>query len=288
MSLVPATGVRTALPVLLLAAAVLIGAGGSSVYYHAREAESAKLIADDQARTTAALNDARGQIQSLSARLDSIAASSAVSPAAESAPPVIRRQPAQVVRVPQRRRVVGVRQKDDPRFKQLQSQLSDQHKELIETRDNLQSRLDSQRDDLQGRLDTTRDELGGSIARNHDELVLLQKRGERNYHEFTLTKSKEFRPIGPVSLSLRKADTKHQNFNVAMIVADSHMEKKHINLFEPVMISLNDRPQPVELVVNQITKDEIRGYVSEPKYKRSELAEAAVEQTDKPQQLVVR
>jgi hypothetical protein len=141
---------------------------------------------------------------------------------------------------------------------------------------------------LTGRLDTTRDELGNSIAKNHDELVLLQKRGERNYHEFTLTKSKEFQVVGPLSLSLRKADTKHRNYNLQMVVADSRMEKKHVNLYEPVMISLSDRPQPVELIVNQISKDEIRGYVSEPRYKRSELADSSTAQADKPQQLVVR
>jgi hypothetical protein len=283
MSFVPAGGARSALPILLVAGAVLVGAGGSSVYYHTRENQSAKLIADEQARTTAALNDARGQIQSLSARLDSMAAS------ADATPPVAaRRQPAQGTRVVQRRRVAAIRPQEDPRFKQFESQLSDQHKELVETRDNLQSKLDSTRDDLTGRLDTTRDELGNSIAKNHDELVLLQKRGERNYHEFTLTKSKEFQVVGPLSLSLRKADTKHRNYNLQMVVADSRMEKKHVNLYEPVMISLSDRPQPVELIVNQISKDEIRGYVSEPRYKRSELADSSTAQADKPQQLVVR
>jgi hypothetical protein len=103
-----------------------------------------------------------------------------------------------------------------------------------------------------------------------------------------LPKSKDFQVVGPLSLSLRKADTKHRNYNLAMIVADSRLEKKHVNLYEPIMISLSDRPLPVELVVNQVNKDEIRGYVSEPKYKRSELADNSQTQTDRPQQLVVR
>ena len=33
-----------------------------------------------------------------------------------------------------------------------------------------------------------------------------------------------------------------------------------------------DSTQALQLVVNQIGKDEVHGYVSEPKYKRSELA----------------
>ena len=60
-----------------------------------------------------------------------------------------------------------------------------------------------------------------------------------------------------------------------MMVDDFQLQKKNINLFEPVWITLSDRPQPVELVVNEIHKDLIKGYISEPKYKKSELAASA-------------
>jgi hypothetical protein len=33
-----------------------------------------------------------------------------------------------------------------------------------------------------------------------------------------------------------------------------------------------DSPQPVEVVINDISKDHIHGYVSAPKYRQSELA----------------
>ena len=56
---------------------------------------------------------------------------------------------------------------------------------------------------------------------------------------------------------------------------DRQLEKKHVNLYEPLMFTLADRPQPVELVVNQINKDQVKGYVSEPKYKKSELGVAS-------------
>jgi len=284
MSFVPTGGVRSAFPAgaLLLAVAALVGAGGASAYYHARDGQSARLIADQQANTISALNDARGQIQSLSARLDALAAAAtpatALEPRRVSGTPTLRTT---------RRRIVPAANTEDPRYQQFESQLSDQQKQLAQTREDLQNKVDSTRDDLQGKLDSTRDELGASIAKNHDELVVLQKRGDRNYHEFTLTKSKEFQVVGPLSLSLRKADTKHKNYNLAMVVADSRLEKKHVNLYEPVVISLMDRPMPVELVVNQISKDEIRGYVSEPKYKKSELAENSQTATE-TRQLVVR
>src|SRR5579863_4931188 len=103
----------------------------------------------------------------------------------------------------------------DPRFRQMQARLADQEKELSstredlnKTRDDLQGKLDTTRDELSGSLASTKDELNGSIGRTHDEVIALQKRGERNYYEFHLSKSKEFQRVGPLSLSLRKVNTK--------------------------------------------------------------------------------
>ncbi len=170
----------------------------------------------------------------------------------------------------------------DPRFRQMQARLADQEKQLSstredlsKTRDDLQGKLDSTRDELSGSLASTKDELNGSIGRTHDDVVALQKRGERNYYEFQLSRSKEFKRIGPLSLSLRKVNTKRKSYDLAMFVDDNQMQKKSINLFEPIWINLDDRPQPVQLVVNQIGKDQIQGYISEPKYKKSELGDTA-------------
>ena len=76
-----------------------------------------------------------------------------------------------------------------------------------------------------------------------------------------------------MSLSLRKVNTKRKSYDLAMFVDDNQMQKKSVNLYEPIWINLEDRPQPVQLVVNRITKDQIQGYISEPKYKKAELGE---------------
>jgi outer membrane murein-binding lipoprotein Lpp len=176
----------------------------------------------------------------------------------------------------------------DSRYSQMQRRLANQEKELSstredlsKTRDDLEGKLNSARDELSGSLSSTRDELNGSIGRTHDDVVALQRRGERNYYEFQLTKSKEFRRIGPLSLSLRKVNTKRKSYDLAMFVDDNQMQKKSVNLYEPVWINIEDRPQPVQLVVNQIGKDQIQGYISEPKYKKSELGDAASAAPDK-------
>lgn len=155
----------------------------------------------------------------------------------------------------------------DKKYAQLAAQLTEQQKQLKETQDEVAKN----RSDLETSLSATRDDLNGSIARTHDELVALEKKGERSYFEFDLSKSKQFSRVGPLTLSLRKADSKHKNYNLAMIVDDDQMQKKNVNLFEPIWIHTENESQPVQIVVNKIGKDFVHGYVSAPRYKPSEL-----------------
>ena len=123
------------------------------------------------------------------------------------------------------------------------------------------------------------DELSGSIARNHDELAALQKRGERNYYEFDLVKSKQFQHIGPISIALRKANTKHLFCDLNLLVDDNLLTKKHVSLYEPVQFYPTDYPQPLEIVIYQINKNQARGYVSAPRFRQSELSGAPSSQS---------
>ncbi len=152
----------------------------------------------------------------------------------------------------------------DSRYKKLQDQLDAQGKAIEDTRNALAG--------TQSDLSNTRTELTGSIAHTHDELVVLERKGERSYSEFDISKSKEFQRKGPLSLRLRKANEKHSYADMDLIVDDRTVTQKHINLYQPVMFSTPDNPQPVEVVINQISKDHIHGYVAASKYKKSELA----------------
>jgi hypothetical protein len=128
------------------------------------------------------------------------------------------------------------------------------------------------RTDLETSLSSTKDELNGSIAKTHEELVVLQKRGERNYFEFDLNKSKQFQRFGPLTLSLRRTDAKHMNYDLSMVVDDNRLDKKHVNLYEPIWIHSETGGQPVQIVVNKIARNAVHGYISAPKYRESELA----------------
>jgi hypothetical protein len=158
----------------------------------------------------------------------------------------------------------------DKRYKQLQAQLQDQEKQLKETQD----LVAKNRTDLETSLSSTKDELNGSIAKTHDELVVLEKRGERNYFEFDLRKSRQFERFGPITLSLRRTDAKHMNYDLMMVVDDKQLGKKRVNLYEPIWIHTESPGQPVQVVVNRISKNAVHGYISAPKYKESDLAAA--------------
>jgi hypothetical protein len=249
------------LPVLL----VCITAG--SVVYALRERSQVRELTASRDEAAAALTQTRAQVDQLSARMNALEAERQ-QPVPAAAPSGVAPQPrrAAVVRVPPRNRATA-----DPRLKKIQDQLAEQQKQIASAQDEMKR----SREEMEGRLDSTRTELNGSIARNHDELVELQKRGERNYYEFELSKSKQFQRTGPISISLRKADTKHKRFDLMLLVDDLQLEKKKVNVYEPVLIYLPDRPQPFELVINQVAKDQVKGYLSEPKYKKSELAASA-------------
>jgi hypothetical protein len=103
------------------------------------------------------------------------------------------------------------------------------------------------------------------IARNHDELVLLEHKGDRNIYEFTLTKGQK-KPVGTVSMELKKTDPKRSKFTLDIYADDKTYEKKDRNVNEPLQFYSGKDPALFEIVVNTINnKNQITGYLSTPK-----------------------
>ncbi len=103
------------------------------------------------------------------------------------------------------------------------------------------------------------------IARNHDELEVLKHKGDRNYYEFTLTKGQK-KPVGTVSLELKKTDTKKSRFTLTVYADDRSYEKKDRNVNEPLQFYSGKDPALYEIVVNSISaKNTVSGYLSTPK-----------------------
>ena len=230
-------------------ALTIVGFGGYAIHEHS---VAAKAI-DQNAAISASLKNTNAQIEQLTAKLNDL---SAPKPAAAEPAPVVVAKAKPSARA--RRHVAAQRvHRDDPRWKKVQSQLDEQNKAIASTQQDLSN---------------ARTELQGSIAKTHGELVVLQKKGERRYYEFDIQKSKQFIPTGNMSVKLRKSNVKHQFADLDLLVDDRVVTKKHVNLYEPTMFFTGDNEQPIQVVINSITKDHIHGYVSEPKYQKSELA----------------
>ena len=244
---------RVALAVGILAV-TLAGFGYALHEHHAAQ----KLAAENQ-QVNSQLTATRGQMNDLTAKVDALVARDEAQAAAQQA---AAQQAAQEAQHPIVRRVgkPHASRAADARWKKMQAQLDAQGKVIDETR---------------GDLASAKTELGGSIARTHDELVVLEKKGQRNYFEFDLDKSKQFAHEGPLGVSLRKANVKHQFADLQLMVDDRALVQKHVNLFQPVMYYESDSEQPLEVVINSITKDHVHGYVSAPAYRKSELTSMA-------------
>ncbi len=240
-------------------------AAGTLGFYAFHEHRLAQSRSEQNQQVTAELSSTRQQVDDLSAKVNALVAARAQPPQqaqAQAAPEQSQSEPAPHPQV--RHLTAPSHHSDASRWKKMQSQLDAQNQAIQDTRSQLTS--------TQGDLVNTRTELTGSIARTHDELVVLQRKGERSYYEFDLDKSKSFQHDGPFGVRLRKANSKHQYADLELLVDDRSLSQKHVNLYQPVMFYTPDSPQPVELVINSISKDHIHGYVSAPKYRQSELA----------------
>jgi cell division protein FtsB len=223
---------------------LLLGVAVLSLGFMVYERAVAKQLSTQNAAMSAALDQTRSQLQDVTSKLNQLSEAQAAAEAARAA-----QRSASPHRRPQARR-------DDPRWKQVQDELAE-HQQAIAS--------------AQSDLLNTRTELSGSIARTHEELVALARKGERNYYEFDLSKSKQFTREGPIGVSLRKANEKHVYADLELQIDDAQVTKKHVNVFEPVSFYTSHSKQPVELVINQVSKDHIHGYVSTAKYQPSDL-----------------
>jgi chromosome segregation ATPase len=148
-----------------------------------------------------------------------------------------------------------------------QAQLGSLTGEVSEVKGNV-AVTQEQLEETRTRLQRTLGDMGiqsGLIARNSEELEELRRRGERDYFEFDIRKSKQYTRVGLVSIRLNKTDTKRQKFTMTLLESDKRIEKKDKTLLEPVQFYLPGTRHLLEIVVFDIKKNHITGYLSTPK-----------------------
>jgi chromosome segregation ATPase len=162
----------------------------------------------------------------------------------------------------QLREQIGAVQADTTtKFGQVATQINGAQTDITATKADLEA--------TKSKLQSTVGDLGvqsGLIARNHDEVEELKRLGERDIFEFTLSKSaKGPDHVGPIQAQLKKVDPKKYKFTMNVIADDKTIEKKDRTAGEPVQFYVRGARAPYEIVVFDITKDQIKGYLSAPK-----------------------
>jgi hypothetical protein len=107
--------------------------------------------------------------------------------------------------------------------------------------------------------------MSGLIATNSKQINALRLLGEREYLEFSLTRGAQPTAVGGVAMQLKKADPGRNRYTLELLVDDRRIEKRDRNRHEPVQFYTASNRQPLEIVVNEIEKDRVVGYVSVPK-----------------------
>ena len=70
-------------------------------------------------------------------------------------------------------------------------------------------------------------------------------------------------------MRLKSADMKKNRYTIELIADDKLVEKKDKTINEPVQFMLSRATQPFEIVVNEVKKDMISGYIAAPKVQQS-------------------
>jgi phage shock protein A len=107
--------------------------------------------------------------------------------------------------------------------------------------------------------------MSGLIATNADEVKALRDLGDRNYFEFQLSKTKQPQKVGEIALKLKKVDVKRNKYTMEVYADDKTIEKKDKTTNEPVQFYMQGSRQPLEIVVYEVGKEKIVGYLSTPK-----------------------
>lgn len=125
----------------------------------------------------------------------------------------------------------------------------------------VRSDLDSTKKDLQ----MARSEMGTLIAKNHDDIETLRRLGERDYVEFTIDSKNKPQKVGDVTIELKGTNPKKNQCNLAIVADDKRTEKNNRGVNEPIFFYEHGSHRPMEVVVNQVEKNKVSGYLSAPK-----------------------
>jgi predicted nucleic acid-binding Zn-ribbon protein len=247
---------------VLFAAVAVLGYSGYSTQTHlgqdlAKEQEQNKVLTAQLEQANSRLADLKGHIEVTEQKVGITQAEIAK---AQSRAESIRKE--QVASDQKLTAQLGVvKQENEEKIGAVATEVGGAKKDIDATKADLEA--------TKSKLESSRGDMGvmsGLIARNHDDLEDLKRRGDRNYYEFTLQKTKSPQRVGPLQITLTKIDPKKSKYTLTVFVDDKTIEKKDKTAGEPVQFYVaHARGVPYEIVVFDVGKSQATGYLSTPK-----------------------
>jgi hypothetical protein len=255
---------------VMIAFLVVLGLIGYLVYALMQQRKQSAQASDSAAkrsavlsaeldRTNAAIADLKNQLQMTDQKLglteDELASARSMAVAVRKD-----EKKQQAASAALREQIGQVQQQASTQFGQVSDELNGTKSDVASTRKDI--------DDTKSKLTTAIGDLGvqsGLIARNHEEVEELKRLNERNIYEFKLTKEKLPQRVGPIQLTLRKVNEKHLTFTLDIIADDRSVERKDKTVEEPIQFYTRGSHTLEEIVVYDVKKDSISGYLSTAK-----------------------
>lgn len=119
--------------------------------------------------------------------------------------------------------------------------------------------------------------MSGLIATNGKELAALRELGERDYFEFQLAKSKQPQQVGAIRMMLKKAEPKKSKYTLELFADDKRIEKRDKTANEPIQFYVGGNRQPLEIVVFEVKKNLIAGYLATPQAQLTQAGRAQLQ-----------
>ena len=149
----------------------------------------------------------------------------------------------------------------------LQQQVGAVTTRLDETNTNLSGLEAAAEADRVG-IASNRDSLGSLTTRvdaNAEDIGGVKRSLDRDYYNFELQRSGGVMKVFNVSMQLKNTDFKNQRYHVEIISDGRRLNKKRVNINEPIFFYVEGQKKPYEVLVNRVDKKFVVGYLSVPK-----------------------
>ena len=248
---------------LLIAAVAVLGYAGHSVQTRleqelSKAEEQNKILTAQLEQANSRIADLKGQVEVTTQKVGMTQAE--VADARSRAESIRKQQIASDQKLTEE--ITAAQKESEAKIGAVATDVSGAKKDIEATRSDLEA--------TKTKLERATGDMGvmsGLIARNHDDLEELKRRGDRNYYEFTVQKSKSAQRVGPVQIALNKTDQKKSKYTMTVLADDRSIEKKDKTAGEPVQFYVKGsaRLAPYEIVVFDVGKNQITGYLATPK-----------------------